>query len=798
MTEETKKEKKNNNNIICAGVDIGTMSMIASRNDMDKPKSIRNMFMKLDKDEIDLNEMTDISFIRSEEGEIFIIGDDAFRFCNIFGKEVNRPMKDGLISPKEIDAIDVLALMIQDLIGDTEGKDVYCSYSIPAESIDQGRNVTYHEKVFGRIFHTLGVNYTPVNEAAAIIYNECEKEGYSGCALSFGAGMANCLAGDTKVKLLDGTTPTIEELTKNRYDDTFWVYSVDKNNKIVPGLAHSPRKTKQVDKIYEITLDNGEVFKVTEDHPIMKSSGEFSEAKNLNIGDSLMPLRTKLSNKELIGYELVYQNFEGWKYTHRLVNKYLNENKPIKRPNVVHHKDFNKLNNSPDNLVVMHRDDHIVLHNKLGKYNLGKTYEEIMGKEKAEKRKKNMSIVMKELMKDKKFYNPIKNSLLRLAEYRKGKSFDEIHGEEQSKEIRQKMSNARIGRTLEELVGEEKAKELRLEFSKQCKEQCDNSTFGYNSLNEDQKKKMEVSQFEKGMIPWNKGIDTEEYKKHIDVDSISSKVSELWNNPDYRNRIMFSKGVKIAKECIDRFGKINKEVYELVRNEKRSYKYSPLKYDSWLKYYDGNNLYEDVVNWNHEITNIRVLYEEQNVYDLTVERHHNFAIDSGVFVHNCALMYKGVPVIQFSTARSGDYIDRCVAEALDVVPNRVTSIKEKKFDLNHSFTNEKNKKTRRILESLHYYYISTIEYTIKKIIKKFEEDVDIDVDEELPIIVSGGTSLPPGFLNVFKETLNKFELPFDVSEIRHAENPLTCVSEGLMKKTMYDLGMKPSKNKNKE
>lgn len=345
-TEETKK-----NNVICAGIDIGTMNIVVSRNDSKESNVIRNMFLKLDKDEVEVNEMSNISYIESDEGELFIIGDDAFRFCNIFGKEVNRPMKDGLISPKEIDAIDVLALMLKDVIGEVKDKDVYCSYSIPAESIDKGKNVTYHEKVFGRIFDALGISHTPVNEASAIIYSECEKEKYSGIGISFGAGMVNV-----------------------------------------------------------------------------------------------------------------------------------------------------------------------------------------------------------------------------------------------------------------------------------------------------------------------------------------------------------------------------------------------------------------------------------------------------------SCMYRGVQAIQFSTARSGDYIDKCVAESLDIVPNRVTSVKEKKFDLNQSFINEKNKKTRRILESLHYYYVSTLEYTIKKIIKKFEEDVDIDIDEELPIVISGGTSMPPGFIDVFKETISKFDLPFDVSEIRHAKDPLKCVSNGLMIKTMKDLNIK-DKNK---
>jgi hypothetical protein len=80
-----------------------------------------------------------------------------------------------------------------------------------------------------------------------------------------------------------------------------------------------------------------------------------------------------------------------------------------------------------------------------------------------------------------------------------------------------------------------------------------------------------------------------------------------------------------------------------------------------------------------------------------------------------------------------------------------------------------------------------VEYTIKKIIKEFEDKVDVEVDEPIPIIVSGGTSIPEGFLNLFKNIITTYELPFEVSEIRKAKNPLTAVANGLLVRTMADV-----------
>jgi len=176
--------------VISCGLDIGTMNIVCARSDSEEIKIMRNVFLELNPDEINISDLSDISYIENE-GHIFIIGNDAFRLANIFGKEVSRPMEKGLISSKEINAIDVLTIMIQSLIGDIKDKEMYVSYSIPSESIDEGRSVTYHEKVFGRVLAALGVNYKAINEAMAIVYSECSNEKYSGVGLSFGAGMCN-------------------------------------------------------------------------------------------------------------------------------------------------------------------------------------------------------------------------------------------------------------------------------------------------------------------------------------------------------------------------------------------------------------------------------------------------------------------------------------------------------------------------------------------------------------------------------------------------------------------------------
>lgn len=188
--EQPKKKKERN--IVSVGLDCGTMHLVCARSDTNDVKVTRNVFLPVDKEEIDITRLSRINYVEGPDNELYIIGSDAFEFANLFGQAVSRPMEKGLISSKEISAIDVLTLMIKDLVGNVKDKEVYCSYSVPAEPIDEERTIVYHEKVFARILNNIGVNYTSVNEAMAIIYSECAKEQFSGIAISFGAGMANC------------------------------------------------------------------------------------------------------------------------------------------------------------------------------------------------------------------------------------------------------------------------------------------------------------------------------------------------------------------------------------------------------------------------------------------------------------------------------------------------------------------------------------------------------------------------------------------------------------------------------
>jgi len=175
------------------GLDIGTMNLVSAR-DSDKDLKVRRMrdlFLDLPKDAKKMLKLSGVNFVERDE-DLLILGDAALEIANVFGKEARRPLKAGLVSPSEIDSLEVLGLMISNVLQKPQIPGEMCCFSVPASPIDiPGQDVVYHKGVFEKIITELGYTPQATNEAMAIIYAETALEGFSGIALSFGSGMTN-------------------------------------------------------------------------------------------------------------------------------------------------------------------------------------------------------------------------------------------------------------------------------------------------------------------------------------------------------------------------------------------------------------------------------------------------------------------------------------------------------------------------------------------------------------------------------------------------------------------------------
>ncbi len=187
-----------------------------------------------------------------------------------------------------------------------------------------------------------------------------------------------CLDLSTKIPLLDGRTLSLSELiTEFDQGKENWAYSCDpETGKIVPGVINWAGITRKNTEVIKLTFDNGKELICTPDHKIPVFGKGFVEAKDLTVNDSLIAFNTRKTKISDNGneYEQVWDHeSKTWTWTHRIVGEffrkqskhqeftYLEEN--ILQPKtVIHHKDANRFNNDPRNLVYMNKTDHILYH----------------------------------------------------------------------------------------------------------------------------------------------------------------------------------------------------------------------------------------------------------------------------------------------------------------------------------------------------------------------------------------------------------------------------------------------------
>jgi intein/homing endonuclease len=180
-----------------------------------------------------------------------------------------------------------------------------------------------------------------------------------------------CLAGDTEVRLLDGSVRSIEEMVSaySRGDEQ-WVWGTDLNDggRARPVKVEWAGPTRRAAQLVRVVLDNGRSVRVTPDHKMIRRNGERAEAQHLSPGDSLMPFRRRVSSKDkgetLDGYELIYcPKAMKSQYGHRIVAKDLGL---TQAGQLTHHRDFDPLNNDPRNLEGMEPKKHRAYHVAMG------------------------------------------------------------------------------------------------------------------------------------------------------------------------------------------------------------------------------------------------------------------------------------------------------------------------------------------------------------------------------------------------------------------------------------------------
>jgi len=141
----------------------------------------------------------------------------------------------------------------------------------------------------------------------------------------------------------------------------------------------------------------------------------------------------------------------------------------------------------------------------------------------------------------------------------------------------------------------------------------------------------------------NSALAIEEWKDEELLAWRREKTKQQWT-PEFRakraaayNKTYYRKTISALKQFEIEHGKFDLDAYRAHRLDTRDK--SLLRFDTFCKrYFNGDEALacEAVGKFNHRIVSIERLEEQIDVYDIEVPNTHNFALASGVFVHNSA------------------------------------------------------------------------------------------------------------------------------------------------------------------
>ncbi|MFT7834673.1 ATP-binding protein [Saccharothrix sp. BKS2] len=494
-----------------------------------------------------------------------------------------------------------------------------------------------------------------------------------------GDSALGCFTGDTTVALASGRAMSFADLAADwQRGVTHFGYATNRAGRVVVAPLVEPRLTKRAAPLVRVTLDTGESVRCTPDHLFRLRDGSYRRADRLQAGDSLMPLYRSVSSKaagdKLDGYERIWMNDRAeWVYTHYLADAHNLRNGLDSAENgtVRHHVDVDKRNNDPRNLRRMTWEDHAALHASMMGGHVHAGYRAWLAAG---------GLEFKSAMLSAQWRDPAfrESCLARLAALNADPAFRR-RIEQGFQDWYRSLTDDERAEYAERMRERQAAYWSDPEHRARTAERV--RDFFADPTRRRQWSDRSLAQWQDADLrAWRSRTTTEQYADPAARERQRAAVA-AWHqeNPEFgrehsarmkermldpasghlaaaqagRRRYVetVSKAERVARQQEGRRFAALRRLRPLLRlddaalgaayeEERLATARTGLRFDRLLDGFDGDlsRLRDAASRVNHTVASVEPLTETADVYDLTVDGYHNFALEAGVFVHNSARM----------------------------------------------------------------------------------------------------------------------------------------------------------------